>query len=126
MILQLLHFRKPEVSISNGKVIVHPINEREPVPLSLHHIPLCISFAILQNDEVRSYFAERETASLSADILPSTADSPIQENLPESGSYLVLDPSDREELVINGMSFAIFSVKKVVLLRPPMNIGERC
>jgi len=38
-ITALHHFRRPDVTIGE-QVIIHPIEERDPVPLSIHHIPL--------------------------------------------------------------------------------------
>lgn len=42
----LQHYRRPEVSVDNGLVCVLPAHEREPVPLSLHHVPLTVTFAL--------------------------------------------------------------------------------
>eukprot|EP00762_Andalucia_godoyi_P006560 ANDGO_04999.mRNA.1 Exosome complex component rrp45 len=42
----LLHFRKPEVSL-DGLVLT----DKDPVPLSIHHMPLCVSFAFVQDPE---------------------------------------------------------------------------
>ena len=47
----LQHFRRPELTIRNDEVIVHPPNERAPVPLSLHHIPVSITSALIPNDK---------------------------------------------------------------------------
>ena len=50
----LLAFRRPEVTLEAGEsgevqqVVVHPPDVREPLPLSIHHTPLCITFASFQ------------------------------------------------------------------------------
>ncbi len=50
----LLAFRRPEVTLEAGgggvgqQVVVHPPDVREPLPLSIHHTPLCITFASFQ------------------------------------------------------------------------------
>ncbi|CAN0449578.1 unnamed protein product, partial [Discosporangium mesarthrocarpum] len=44
----LRHFRRPEVSVSEGKVVVHHTDDKEPSPLALHHVPICVSFAIFE------------------------------------------------------------------------------
>eukprot|EP01147_Barroeca_monosierra_P007002 gene7002-9592_t len=44
----LLHFRRPYVSISGDNVIVHPVDEHEPVSLSINHRPLNVSTAIFE------------------------------------------------------------------------------
>lgn len=50
----LLAFRRPEATLEAGdsgegqQVVVHPPEVREPLPLSIHHTPLCITFASFQ------------------------------------------------------------------------------
>ena len=54
----LLAFRRPEVTLEAGgggvgvgegqRVVVHPPDVREPLPLSIHHIPLAVTFASFQ------------------------------------------------------------------------------
>ena len=47
----LLAFRRPDVTVGPGEtgdvqaVTVHSPDVREPVPLSLHHLPLAVTFA---------------------------------------------------------------------------------
>lgn len=46
-LLSLRHFRRPEFSLENGSnVILYSPSERVPVPLAIHHTPLCVSFAL--------------------------------------------------------------------------------
>lgn len=46
VVAALLHYRRPEVSIAdNNKPIIHPVDEKAPVPLSILHLPLCVTFA---------------------------------------------------------------------------------
>lgn len=47
-ITALAHFRRPDVTVSAEEVTVHPVDEKEPIPLSLHHMPVCVSFAFFQ------------------------------------------------------------------------------
>ncbi|KAK3596522.1 hypothetical protein CHS0354_021026 [Potamilus streckersoni] len=63
----LAHFRRPDVTVSGTEITIHPIEERDPVPLSVHHMPLCVTFAFF-----------------------------------EQGKYLVVDPTDLEEKVMDG------------------------
>ena len=42
----LLHFRRADVSVKGRDVIVHSYTERAPVPLAIHHIPLCVTFGL--------------------------------------------------------------------------------
>ncbi|KAL5012734.1 hypothetical protein ScPMuIL_011285 [Solemya velum] len=41
----LAHFRRPDVTVAGDEVKIHPLEERDPVPLSVHHMPICVSFA---------------------------------------------------------------------------------
>ncbi|NXW59736.1 EXOS9 protein, partial [Eurystomus gularis] len=67
-IVALCHFRRPDVSVQGEEVTVYTPEERDPVPLSIHHIPICVSFAFFQQ-----------------------------------GTYLLVDPSEREECVMDGV-----------------------
>ena len=48
----LLAFKRPEVTVdnsedgSNPSIKVHPMEEREALPLSLHQMPIAVSFAL--------------------------------------------------------------------------------
>ncbi|KAK1923167.1 ribosomal protein S5 domain 2-type protein [Papiliotrema laurentii] len=44
----LRHFRKPEVEVIGDEVIVHSPDERAPVALAIHHVPLCLTFAYFE------------------------------------------------------------------------------
>ncbi|NP_001085439.1 exosome component 9 L homeolog [Xenopus laevis] len=44
----LCHFRRPDVSVQGEEVTVYTPEERDPVPLSIHHMPICVSFAFFQ------------------------------------------------------------------------------
>eukprot|EP00501_MAST-03F_sp_TOSAG23-6_P001286 GSMAST32.ASY1.ANO1.1334.1 assembled CDS len=50
VIAALMHFRKPFVTVENGIATVHSYLERMPVPLSIHHLPICITFAAFANN----------------------------------------------------------------------------
>ncbi|OAD81394.1 hypothetical protein PHYBLDRAFT_25590 [Phycomyces blakesleeanus NRRL 1555(-)] len=50
-ITALLHFRRPDVTVVGEEVTIHPVDQRNPVPLSVHHIPICITFGFFDNGE---------------------------------------------------------------------------
>jgi exosome complex component RRP45 len=52
-ITALHHARRPDITINNGEVTVHPFWERDPVPLSIHHMPIGVTFGILQIEKDR-------------------------------------------------------------------------
>lgn len=45
----LLHYRRPEVEVRGEEVRVFDPREREPVKLSLNHVPFCVSFSFFRN-----------------------------------------------------------------------------
>ncbi|KAM6147919.1 exosome complex component RRP45 [Erethizon dorsatum] len=67
-IVALCHFRRPDVSVQGEEVTLYTPEERDPVALSIHHMPICVSFAFFQQ-----------------------------------GTYLLVDPSEREERVMDGL-----------------------
>ncbi|KAL4230579.1 Exosome complex component RRP45 [Mactra antiquata] len=66
-IAAIAHFRRPDITVSGDEITIHPASERDPVPLSVHHMPICVSFAFF-----------------------------------EQGKYLLVDPTDKEEKVMDG------------------------
>ncbi|KAK2169776.1 hypothetical protein LSH36_7g16089 [Paralvinella palmiformis] len=44
-IAALAHFRRPDVTVSGEEVTIHSLEDRDPIPLSVHHMPLCVTFA---------------------------------------------------------------------------------
>lgn len=60
----LLHFRRPDVSITGDAITVHSVADREPVPLSIHHLPLCVTFAVFGDGDqvvVDPWFKEEQS-----------------------------------------------------------------
>lgn len=41
----LRHFMKPEISIRGTEVIVHSVRTHQPTPLSILHVPLCVTYS---------------------------------------------------------------------------------
>ncbi|RFU29171.1 hypothetical protein B7463_g7173, partial [Scytalidium lignicola] len=60
VIAALQHFRKPDTSIEGDNVTIYTLAEREPVPLSLLHFPLCVTF---------NFYADGEAVLLDATLL---------------------------------------------------------
>ncbi|GAB5593540.1 3'-5'-exoribonuclease [Umbelopsis nana] len=51
-ITALLHFRRPDVTVIGEEVTIHPMDQRNPVPLSVHHIPICVTFSFFAGGEL--------------------------------------------------------------------------
>ncbi|KAL7340183.1 hypothetical protein BJY59DRAFT_714711 [Rhodotorula toruloides] len=48
----LRHFRRPDVTVVGEEVTVHSMTERVPVPLAIHHSPMCLTFAFFGDDSL--------------------------------------------------------------------------
>jgi len=48
----LAHFKTPQITVQESEIIVHPVKEREPLPLSLHHFPLLITFILFSEGQL--------------------------------------------------------------------------
>ncbi|KAI4354689.1 hypothetical protein L6164_003536 [Bauhinia variegata] len=74
----LLTFRRPECSLGGEdgqQVVVHPPEEREPIPLIVHHLPIAVTFGFFSNENImvidpthheESVMTGRMTATLNA------------------------------------------------------------
>lgn len=51
VVAALQHFRKPDTSIEGESVTIYTLAEREPVPLSLLHLPFCVTFSFFSGNE---------------------------------------------------------------------------
>jgi exosome complex component RRP45 len=95
-------FRRPEVTISREvagpiAVVVHPEEEREPLPLALHHTPVSVTLGIVRN-------ASPDTSL--------------------AGGVLFLDPCNYEEAVMDGsISFSINAQKEICSILKPGGCG---
>jgi exosome complex component RRP45 len=47
----LLHFRRADVTVAGDTVTVHSFQDRAPVPLSIHHTPISISFGVFADGD---------------------------------------------------------------------------
>lgn len=45
----LAHFRRSDVSIEDGKVVVHPFESREPIRFTVLHIPFLVKYAFFKD-----------------------------------------------------------------------------
>ncbi|MDO9334167.1 MAG: exosome complex component RRP45 [Dehalococcoidales bacterium] len=75
----LLHFRRPDVTVVGEQVTVHSVEDRQPVALALHHIPISSTFAFFDP----SADATGTSSSTASSVQP----------------LFVIDPSLKEEQV---------------------------
>lgn len=48
----LMHFRRPEVSIVEDDVLIHTAAEKEPLPMVMHHYPVCVSYCTFDEGRI--------------------------------------------------------------------------
>uniref|UniRef100_H3GYQ9 Kinesin motor domain-containing protein n=1 Tax=Phytophthora ramorum TaxID=164328 RepID=H3GYQ9_PHYRM len=103
-IAALMHYRRPEVAVKEGSggsggVTVYSVDEHAAVPLSLHHIPISISFCFLQP----------------ALNMNSSGGNDDDMDADEDGEPIIfMDPTDREERITDArMSFTFNSFREL-------------
>ncbi|CEG44977.1 polymyositis scleroderma autoantigen 1 [Plasmopara halstedii] len=102
-IAALMHYRRPEVAVKqdasgNGGVTVYSVDEHAAVPLSLHHIPISISFCFLQAT------SRQKSDEMDDDIDADEDGEPI----------IFMDPTDHEEHITDArMSFTFNSFREL-------------
>jgi len=52
IVAALQHFRRPDVSVDGEDVTIYTIEERVPVPLSIMHRPICITFSFYHDGQI--------------------------------------------------------------------------
>lgn len=52
VIAGLSHFRRPDITVSGDNITIHPPTQRVPVPLSILHHPICVTFSFYENGEI--------------------------------------------------------------------------
>lgn len=91
----LQHFRKPDVSIKGTEIIVYEYNERQPVPLSILHVPICVTFSFFNPvDKV-----ENIKGDLNQEIAIMDAD--LNEESVRDGSLVITINKNRELIQIS-------------------------
>lgn len=90
----LMHFKKPDTSIEGDKTIIHPIEERAPVSLSILHIPISVTF---------SFFKPPPPAKTTTTTTNSTdADEEMPDSVASTDDIVLVDATAREEALRHG------------------------
>ncbi|XP_046747881.1 exosome complex component RRP45 isoform X1 [Diprion similis] len=62
----LTHFHRPDVTTTGDSITIHSFAEKDPLPLTLHHYPVCVSFIVFESGQIvmdPTYMEERVGAS---------------------------------------------------------------
>jgi len=66
----LAHSRRPDVTLSGEEVTIHSLAERDPLSLTLHHNPICVSYAIFDKGYVLTIYGNlRRTVAVSVHLI---------------------------------------------------------
>ncbi|KAG8827314.1 hypothetical protein FRB91_001719 [Serendipita sp. 411] len=114
-IVALRHFRKPEVQVEGEEVIVHPPESRAPLPLAIHHSPLCFTFALYSFQRLSSIQTKGGTSSSEQQPNISTVPSG---SFSTHQTFALLDPSTLEETLAHGtLSVALNAQSEICVLQ---------
>ncbi|QLQ80996.1 hypothetical protein HG537_0E03510 [Torulaspora globosa] len=91
----LLHFKKPDISVLGDKVTVHPFDEREPVPLGILHIPICVTFSFFNPQDTEENIKGESNAEI------AIIDATLKEELLRDGVLTVTLNKNREVVQIS-------------------------
>lgn len=86
----LQHFKKPDVSIKGTEITIHDINEKQPVPLSILHVPICVTYSFFNPGEKE----ENIKGLLNQEI--AIMDANMNEELRRHGSLVITMNKNRE------------------------------
>lgn len=88
----LQHYRKPDVAVSGTNITVYDVDVRQPVPLSILHVPICITYSFFnpvgKEENIKGDYND-EIAILDADM---------EEEFVRDG-YLVITINKNRELI---------------------------
>ncbi|CAG9792154.1 unnamed protein product [Diatraea saccharalis] len=101
----LAHFKRPDVTRSGDRVIIHTIAEKDPIPTVLYHYPVCMTFAIFNNEVLLSdpSFIEE-----------SVCTSSTEEGINTGGGLLVIGMNQYKELCLLDLNGAALYDSNIV------------
>lgn len=91
----LIHFKKPDISVFGDKVTVHPTDEREPVPLGILHIPICVTFSFFNPQDTEENIKGDSNAEL------AIIDASLKEELLRDGTLTVTLNKNRDVVQVS-------------------------
>ncbi|KAK9381632.1 ribosomal protein S5 domain 2-type protein [Kockiozyma suomiensis] len=113
----LLHYRRPEISIVGSgdarQVVVHPPTEKVPVPLSVLHVPVCVTFSFFNMKLAQSSLTA--ATSTTAATTPAKENDEIDMDTDDTDETAVLvDASLQEELLRHGFMSVTSNINKEI------------
>lgn len=82
----LSHFKRPDVTVTEeGDIVVHDFDDKQPIPLTVFHLPFCLKFC---------FFERKNTPSVSHIIIVD----PLEEEEDVSDGYIIVGANAHREL----------------------------
>ena len=106
-IASLMHFKRPDATVSpdNGDIIVHSYEERNPIPLTLFHYPLCVTFQFMDRTHLKKILTENQ------EILPEQHEHLVR----KATQLLICDPTEEEEDFLHNVLIICANVYKEIV-----------
>lgn len=112
--LALRHFRRPDYTIHNGNhVRLYSTDERVPIPLAIHHTPLCVTFAIFNNLASNPTHSDNDHDHDNHLIDPVTSPTSLSPHSPTS-TVALLDPSLLEETLAHSKLTLVLNAQREI------------
>lgn len=89
----LMHFKKLDTSIEGDQTIIHPVEERAPVPLSILHLPISVTF---------SFFKPPTPVKSAATTNSNDQDEDMLDTVTSADDIVLVDATAREEALRHG------------------------
>lgn len=119
--ISIKHYRRPDVVVENGEITVFSSDERVPVPLACHHVPLSVSYAVFvlvpKNEQERSLVLAQSPAEQQQQHVVNEQmdvdDAHVNPNVP----IALLDPSLLEQSTAHSnITFVMNAQREVCVL----------
>lgn len=94
VILALQHYKKPDVSIIEEQIVVHDMNERQPVSLSILHVPICLTYSFYNLIDKESII--KGDGNEDGEDIKWLIDANLKEELVRDGSIVITLNKNRE------------------------------
>lgn len=111
----LAHFKRPDVTRSGEKVIIHTLAEKDPIPTVLYHYPVCSTFAIFNNNILIS-----DPSFIEESVCASNSE---EGNI--SGGLLVVGMNQYKELCLLNLTGAAIYNSSIVH-RATLSAADKC
>lgn len=106
-IASLMHFKRPDATVTpDGDIIVHSYEERNPLPITLFHYPICVTFQFMDRTHLKKILTENQ------EILPAEKH---EQFVRKAQQLLICDPTEEEEDFLRNVLIVCANVLKEIV-----------